>query len=268
MLHFTPEQIGRVLPGKPEFLTKPLIEKYIHLIYNKYTAIAVPTQTFVNFLKSIGVGRPIKVVSNGVDTVKYYQDGINLELRQKYGVPENEVVFFFLGRLDRDKNASTLVRAMHYTDKNIRLLIVGNGKQKEKLHKLAEELKVSKKITWIENITDAEMPDFYHLADVFTIMSPYEVQSIVTLQAISSGLPVICADRGALPELCQNGRNGYLVGVYDAKTLAQKMNILAKDRRMRVDFGEESRKISLVHHKPDVLHKLELLYKKVAVQKG
>lgn len=263
MLHFTPEQIGRVLPGKPEFLTKPLIETYIHLIYNKYSAIAVPTRTFVNFLKSIGVERPIEVVSNGVDTIKFYQDGINLELRQKYGVSKNEVVFFFLGRLDRDKNASTLVKAMPYTDKNIRLLIVGNGKQKDKLHRLAEELKVFGKITWIENITDSEMPDFYHLADVFTIMSPYEVQSIVTLQAIASGLPVICADRGALPELCQNGRNGYVIGVYDAKTLAQKMNILAKDAPMRKNFGVESRKISLVHHKPDVLHKLELLYEKV-----
>ncbi len=263
MLHFTPEQIGRVLPGKPEFLTKPIIEAYIHLIYNMYTAIAVPTQTFVNFLKSIGVTKPIKVVSNGVDTVKFYQDGINLELRQKYGISKNEIVFFFLGRLDRDKNASTLVKAMPFTDKNIRLLIVGNGKQKDKLHRLADELKVSEKVTWIENITDAEMPDFYHLADVFTIMSPYEVQSIVTLQAIASGLPVICADRGALPELCQNGRNGYVIGVYDAKTLAQKMNVLAKDRKMRVTFGQESRKISLVHHKPDVLHKLELLYEKV-----
>ena len=107
------------------------------------------------------------------------------------------------------------------------------------------------------------MPDFYHLADVFTIVSPFEVQSIVTLQALASGLPVICADRGALPELCHDGVNGYLVDAYNAKALAQKMNILTEDKAKRKTFGEESRRISLAHHKPDVLHKMELLYERV-----
>jgi len=263
MLHFTPEQVGRMLPGKPEFLAKPIMEAYIKFIYNKYTAIAVPTQTFVDFLKSIGVTKPVEVVSNGVDTNKFYQGSTNLKLRQKYGISESDVVFFFLGRLDGDKNAATLVKAMPYMDNNVKLVIVGNGKLKESLHKLADDLKVSEKITWVEHITDAEMPDFYHIADVFTIMSPYEVQSIVTLQALASGLPVICADRGALPELCHDGINGFLVDVYDYKTLAKRMDILAKNRPMREKFGEESRKISLAHHKPDVLHKLELLYERI-----
>ena len=262
MLHFTPEQAAGMIPGKPFFIVKPLVEAYIRFFYNKYKAIAVPTQTFVDFLKSVGVTRPIEVVSNGVDTNKFHQAGTNLELRKKYGFSESDVVFFFLGRLDGDKNAATLVSAMPYTDANVRLVIAGNGKLKESLHSLADSLKVSGRTTWVENITDAEMPDFYHLADVFTIVSPYEVQSIVTLQALASGLPVICANRGALPELCHDGTNGYLVDAYDAKALATKMNLLAKDGPMRVKFGEESRKISLSHHKPDVLHKLELLYER------
>ncbi len=263
MLHFTPEQVGRMLPGKPEFLAKPVMEAYIKFIYNKYTAIAVPTQTFVDFLKSVGVTKPIEVVSNGVDTNIFHRGVMNMKLREEYGISENDVVFFFLGRLDGDKNAATLVKAMPFADSNVKLVIVGNGKLKVSLHKLAEDLGVSGKIIWLEHITDAEMPNFYHLADVFTIVSPYEVQSIVTLQAIASGLPVICADRGALPELCHDRANGFLVDAYDAKTLAGRMNILAKDKNLRAKFGEESRKISLAHHKPDVLHKLELLYEKV-----
>jgi len=143
------------------------------------------------------------------------------------------------------------------------LVIVGNGTLKEGLHKLALDLEVPEKIIWVEHISDSEMPDFYHLADVFTIVSPFEVQSIVTLQALASGLPVICADRGALPELCHDGVNGYLVDAYNAKALAQKMNILTEDKAKRKTFGEESRRISLAHHKPDVLHKMELLYERV-----
>ncbi len=267
MLHFTPEQVAGSFPGKPVFIVKPAVEAYIRFIYNKYTAIAVPTQTFVDFLRSVGVTKSIEIVSNGVDTNRFHQGDANLKLRQKYGISENDVVFFFLGRLDGDKNAETLVSAMPYTDDNVKLVIVGNGILKDRLHKLAESLNISGKIIWEEHISDAEMPDFYHLADVFTIVSPFEVQSIVTLQALASGLPVICANRGALPELCHNGKNGFLVDAYDAKALAEKMNILAKDRPMRVELGKESREISLAHHKPDVLHKMELLYERVIAQK-
>jgi glycosyltransferase involved in cell wall biosynthesis len=150
---------------------------------------------------------------------------------------------------------------MPFTDAKVKLLVVGKGQKKEILHKLADDLKVSEKITWVDYITNEEMPNYYHAADCFSIMSPFEGQSIVALQAVASGLPIIAANAGALPELCEDGRNGFLVDTYDAKTLADRMNKLAGDKDLREKFGIESRKIALPHHKPTVLHKLEELYK-------
>ena len=251
-LHFTPEQIGRMIPGKPEKFVKPIIELFIKVIYNFYSVIMVPTNTFSDFLHKIGVTKPVQVVSNGVDT-KHFQP----ELHSASKI----ITFFFLGRLDLDKNVTTLVKAMPYTDKTVRLLVVGSGKIEDKLHQLSDILKVSDKITWVKHITEKEMPDYYHKADCFTIMSPYEVQSIVTLQAIASGLPIIAANMGALPELCQTNKNGYLVDVYDYKTLAKKMNYLAANPKVRKEFGNVSRTMSLVHDKARVLKKLELIYR-------
>jgi glycosyltransferase involved in cell wall biosynthesis len=107
------------------------------------------------------------------------------------------------------------------------------------------------------------MPDIYHAADVFSIMSPYEGQSIVTLQAVATGLPVIGANAGALPELIHDNQNGFLVATYDYKDLAKRMNELAGSVSLRKKFGEESRKISLEHDKPKVLHKLEVIFDKL-----
>lgn len=259
-LHFTPEQIGRMLPGRPEKLVKPFIQLYIKIIYNFYNAIMVPTATFSKFLKSVGVTRPVQIVSNGVDVKKFHPGANNLALREKHNIPVDSVVFFFLGRLDRDKNVVTLIKAMPYTDSQIRLLIIGSGKVEDYLHNLANDLKVNDKIIWIKHISDDQMPMYYQLADCFSIMSPYEVQSIVTLQAIASGLPVIAANMGALPELVKNNKNGFLVDVYDYNTLAKKMNTLAENPKMRQEFGEVSRTLSLSHHKPVVLRKLEKLY--------
>lgn len=263
-LHFTPEQISRVLPGRPEKIVNPLVRKYIKFIYNKYDAIMVPTQTFKNFLTNDGVGRPIEVVSNGVDTKKFYPELINKSLRTKLGVSSNDCLFFFMGRLEVDKNVSTLIKALPFVENNIKLLIVGSGKIKEQLHNLANKRGVNKKIIWIDRISDEEMVNFYHAADCFTIMSPYEVQSIVTLQAVASGLPLIAANAGALPELCHDGKNGFLVSRYNYKKLAEKMNLLAKNANLRKKFGQESRIISLPHNKKEQLKKLEDLYKKLA----
>jgi len=260
-LHFTPEQISRMIPGKPEKLVSPLIRKYINFIYNKYDAIMVPTQTFAEFLKKDGVKKHIEVVSNGVDTGVFHPVVHNGAVRKKLGIGKDDVVFFFLGRLELDKNVSTLIKAVPFVGEKMKLLIVGTGKIEKTLHLLARKLNVESRIIWVKHITDAEMPDYYHAADCFTIMSPYEVQSIVTLQAIASGLPIIAADAGALPELCRDHTNGFLVDTYDSKTLAARMDELYHNKKMRTEFGIESRKISLPHHKPTVLHKLELLYK-------
>lgn len=259
-LHFTPEQIARVIWGKPERLVGPLVKYFIRIIYNQYDAVMVPTQTFADFLKSVGVQKPISIVSNGVDTERFHPSSLNIKIRDKYNIPRTSVVFFFLGRLDRDKNVATLVKAMPYTLKNIRLLVVGKGKVEKLLHGLASKLRVLEKIVWVDYLSEEQMASFYHAADCFAVMSPYEVQSIVTLQAISCGLPVIAARAGALPELVKPSVNGFLPNTYDFKTLAAKMNILAKNKRMRRSFGIASRRIALHHDKAKALRKLELLY--------
>jgi glycosyltransferase involved in cell wall biosynthesis len=263
-LHFTPEQISRMVPGKPEKIVSPLVRKYIKFIYNKYDAVMVPTQTFADFLVGDGVKKHIEVVSNGVNINNFHPASRSEAIRKKLGIGKEDVVFFFLGRLELDKNVITLIKALPYVGEKMKLLVVGTGKIEKVLHSLASRLKVEDRIIWVKHITDAEMPDYYHVADCFTIMSPYEVQSIVTLQAIASGLPIIAARAGALPELCRDHKNGFLVDTYDYKTLAARMDELYHNKKMRDDFGKESRKMSLAHNKPDVLHKLELLYKSLA----
>lgn len=259
-LHFIPEQIDRVLGGSFEKVLTPIFNIFIRYVYNKYDAIMTPSIFFADYLRKTGVTKPINVISNGVDTNLYKPQKLDLNTRAKYGFSQNDIVFFFLGRLDRDKNVETLVRAMPKTNKNVKLVVVGKGTESKFLHELAHKLNVEAKIVWTPYVTDSEMLDLYSAVDVFSIMSPYEGQSIVTLQAVASGLPVIAADAGALPELVENNSNGYLVNTYDAETLSEKMNILAASNNLRQMFGTESRKISLKHERSLALRKLESIY--------
>lgn len=262
-LHFIPEQIDRVLWGSAERILTPIINVLVKFIYDKYDAIMTPSHFFKSYLKFLGVKKPIEVISNGVDTKEFAPRSKNLSFRKKYKIPEKSIIFFYLGRLDGDKNVGTLVKAMKYTNPNVHMLIIGKGKIIGYLHDLAKKEGSDKKITWIDYITNEEMPAAYNASDVFTILSPYEGQSIVALQAAASGRPIIAADAGALPEICRDGENGYLVHTYDYKMLAEKMNKLAEDKSLREKFSKESRKISLFHTRSQVLKRLEDEYKKL-----
>ena len=262
-LHFIPEQIDRVLWGSAERILTPVINIFVRFIYDRYDAIMTPSHFFKSYLKFLGVKKPIEVISNGVDTKEFAPRSKNLSFRKKYKIPEKSVLFFYLGRLDGDKNVGTLVKAMKYTNSKVHILIVGKGKIIGYLHDLSKKEGSSSKITWIEYITNEEMVPAYNASDVFTIVSPYEGQSIVALQAAASGLPIVAADAGALPEICRDGENGFLVHTYDYKTLAEKMNKLAADRNLREEFGKESRRISLLHTRSVIFKQIEDEYKKL-----
>jgi glycosyltransferase involved in cell wall biosynthesis len=145
----------------------------------------------------------------------------------------------------------------------VHLVIAGEGKEEKNFRSLAQTLGVADRITWLGYLNHEQMKDVYQSVDCFVLMSPYEVQSIVTLQAISCALPILACKEGALPELCHDGKNGYTIATDDDKTLAEKMNVIAEDAKLRNVFGQESRKISLPHDRNTALLRLEEFYKKI-----
>ena len=259
-LHFTPDQVTRMMPGNPEKLFTPVIRAYQRAFYNRCSGVMIPTRTFADYLRTIGVSKPLAVVSNGVDTSYYHQPDAKEKKLASSDKPAGAVEFFYLGRLDKDKNVAALVRSLPFTTASVRLLIAGSGKQQPGLRQLADELGVGDRISWFGSIDQEQIIRLYHRADAFILLALYEIQSIVTLQALACGLPVILADSGALPELVRDGENGFLVRPFDYHGIAERMNRIAGETRLRGGFGKLSRKMSLAHHKPTVLKKLEKFY--------
>lgn len=254
-LHFTPDQVARMTTGgKTNKYIQWLVGRYIRSVYQSYNAIMVPTQTFVDFLRSLGVGVRAEVVSNGV-----YTDVYTPPKKPRAGTKKT-IRVLYIGRLDKDKNVMTLIDALQYTESGVVLVIAGTGKDKQILMERARMLRVDTRIEWKGTITEKEMVTLYHDVDCFVLMAEFEVQSIVTLQALASGLPVLGARAGALPELIHDGENGYTLDPHDAKGLAKKMNELLVHPETRERMGKVSRAISLLHHKPIALSKLEALY--------
>ena len=118
-----------------------------------------------------------------------------------------------------------LIDAVAKTPKelDIHLEIVGGGEVRPALEAQVARLGLKDRVRFLGLASDAELRKAYIAADVFCMPGTAELQSLVTLEAMSASTPVLLADAMALPHLVRDGENGYLFTPNDSDDLAAKM---------------------------------------------
>jgi len=211
-------------------------------------SVATPTVTAAERLRELGHGRPIQAISNGVDTTRFAPGTRNRGLRRRLRLDDRPVVLY-TGRLDAEKQMDVWLRAAAAVTQQLdaQFVVGGRGKEEDRLARLASTLHLDSHLTFIGYLADADFADLYRLADVYFITSPVELQSIGTLEAVASGLPVVAVQAGALPELVHDGENGFLVPAGDAERAATALLHIVRNPDLRRAQGERSRNVGLGH---------------------
>ena len=107
-----------------------------------------------------------------------------------------------------------------------------------------------------------DYPNIYSLADLFIMPAESELQSIVTMEAIASGLPVVVVNKGAVPELASNG-NGLLFEPGDSKILASHIVEILSDKKLKKSMGTKSLKLIKRHSMSTIGSQYEQVYNNV-----
>lgn len=234
-------------------LAKDALIKYLVNFYNKCDYVVTPTETFAKQVRSWGVTVPVKAVSNGIFfdrfQKKFTKDEI-LKFREKYHLPDNPSVLY-LGRVDKDKSIDVLVNAAKEVvgKINAHFIIAGSGDEIDNIIKMTENLDIRNSFTFLGRI-DHESDDFleiYKSSTLFAIPSTIETQSLVTLEAMSCGLPVVATDANALPELVKPRLNGYLFPPADSHEMANYIIKIIQNRKLAIRMGHNSVHIASDH---------------------
>jgi glycosyltransferase involved in cell wall biosynthesis len=184
----------------------------------------------------------------------------------KLGLASDRPIVLYVGRVDGEKRLDIILDGLPLILKQqkVQLVIAGFGKAMDQLQAQAKRLQVENEVVFTGYLDEADKPALYNTASVFVISSPAELQSIVTLEAMASGLPIVSVDVAALKELCHDGSNGYLFPENNYTKMAARINeILASDKLKR-EFGEESTKIVQRHHSTQVtFDQYEAVYRSV-----
>jgi glycosyltransferase involved in cell wall biosynthesis len=170
----------------------------------------------------------IHVIHNGVDTAKFKPEHDKRKAKLELGFKPDEIAILSVGRLYARKGLFTLIEstpAILKKHPNVKFIISGKG-QSDEMRKLvahAENLGVRNKIVFTGYYPDARLPRLYQAADIFAFSTFYENLPFAVLEALSTGLPVVTTNVGGIPEMIENGKNGFLVQPFNSKELSDRI---------------------------------------------
>lgn len=254
--HFMPENMLEftLLPKWLQEWAVGLAWKAAGRSFGRAQAVTTPTRKAAQFLEKHTGLRGVHAISCGIDAHKYSP---NWE-------PRTENRILFVGRVTGEKQIDVLLRAAALlpAELDAKVEIVGGGDQLKNLQQLAADLGLADRVTFTGYVTDEELREAYHRASVLAMPSIAELQSIVTMEAMASALPVVAANAMALPHLVHDGENGYLFQPGDAEDLAAKLRTVleAPDEEYRA-LKEGSVRLIAPHDIQTTLNTFESLYR-------
>lgn len=199
--------------------------KFMNIAQNKTDLfIAVSKATRQKLIQKAKINpKKIKILYNFVDLNKFNRKSITINInkeKDKLRIKKDEFVIGFVGRLAKVKGCEYLIKALPHLNFKYKVLIVGEGPEREKLAKLAKKLEMGNKIIFLGYRND--LINIYPIFDVLVVPSLNESFGLNVLEAQVLGVPVIGSNIEGLKELILDKRS--LFNKRDSKNLALKIN--------------------------------------------
>ena len=236
---------------------------YVTWFHNRCNHVTAPSQSVFAELGPPALRRPYQVISNPIDTSLFTPVRADERdvLCAQFGLACPTITY--AGRLGPEKNIDVLLRAVAaLRDYGVAavLMIAGHGSHESILRRLAVDLRIDQQVRFLGTLAQEDLARLLRISDTFAIMSTSETQSMVLLQAMASGIPVVAADTRALPEFV-NPANGVLLDPHDPVRLAQVLKELLASPQRRQALGAAGRQSAERYGIESVTDQWEALYR-------
>jgi glycosyltransferase involved in cell wall biosynthesis len=200
--------------------------------------VAVAQEVALSLERLYGINR-CRVISNGIPTDSYASPQTpRSEWRARGGFRDSDVLFVCVARFSPQKNHAVLLKAFAQgpaSDPNAHLILAGDGVLREQLQEQAKNLGLVRQIHFLGLRTD--IPDVLGAMDVFALSSDWEGNPLSVMEAMASGLPIVSTAVGGVPNLLEDGKEGFIVPPGDVEGLAKSMAFLLRTPQARQSLG-------------------------------
>ncbi len=236
------------------------------IIKNVDRATAI-SQYLVSYVKKIVENLPVKLIPNGVDLKNFSREfsyGELSQLEDELGLRPGARVIISTSRLVAKNGLDSLIKALavlsapkgrdlapggQNPQEDWRLLLVGDGAEKENLVALGHSLAVEKRIIFHNSVDHSELPKYLKISHVFVRPSRSEGLGNSFLEAMAAGIPVIGTSVGGIPDFLTDQETGLFCHPDSPEDIAGKIKMIFDDENLRKKIIKNAR--ALVEEKYD-----------------
>ncbi|MFC1615642.1 glycosyltransferase family 4 protein [Patescibacteria group bacterium] len=192
----------------------------------------------------------LKVIYNGIDTTWWqsqllrFTDNDRKEIKEKlFHAHENTLIITTIAELHERKGVKYLINAIpKIAEKfpNIKLVVIGDGAERDNLQRLIKKLKLQKHVALIGK--QKHIPKLLKASDIFCLSSKREAFGLVNAEAMIAGLPIVATNAGGIPEVVENGKTGTIVGTKNSEALSEALINLIENPDKRKKMSEAGKK--------------------------
>ncbi len=169
----------------------------------------------------------------------------------------------YVGRLAAQKRVDLLVTAFGRMTEPAELVVVGDGPERARVHRLVEQSPAADRIRTTGFVEHSAVPGVLASLDVLVLPSAYEEMGSVLTEAMAAGLPVVASDVGGIPEVVRHGETGLLVPPGDVAALAAALDRLVADPGLRDSLAAGARRRAADYSWPSLAARVAELYRRV-----
>lgn len=233
---------------------------YLRKFYGQCAQIYAPTESMAQVLRDEGMNPDIRIWSRGIDSQLFNPAKRDESWREAHGIGPADVVVAFVGRLVLEKGLAVFadsIERYRALGQNPRVLVVGDGPERAWF---AERLPGAVFTGFLQG---ADLARAYASSDIFFNPSTTETFGNVTLEAMASGLPTLCARATGSMSLVAHGTTGFLCESHDIAEYADRLQRLIADAGLRRGLGAASRSRSLIYNWDRILDDVLTNYREV-----
>ena len=219
----------------------PSYKAAVEFSINHSDAVTAVSESLKNDTEELfNINTDISVIPNFINLEKYpvSKDDNNRGIIAK----SDEKIICHISNFRKVKRIDDVVKTFYEINKEIpsKLMMVGEGPEKENAENLCKKLKIEDKVYFFGNTTDTN--NILSFSDLFLLTSSTESFGLAALEAMASYVPVISTNAGGLPEVNINGVSGYMSNVGDIDDMVKNSLEILSDDKTNNKFKENARK--------------------------
>ncbi len=233
---------------------------YLRRFYQQCDQVYVPSPAVADILRDHDITEGLRLWERGVDTDRFTPEHRSRNWRRAHGIEENEVVVTFVSRLVWEKGPDVYADVIERLEqKNVphRSMVVGDGPARAELEERLPNT------TFTGFLNGADLARAYASSDVFLFPSDTETFGNVTLEAMASGLPTVCARAVGSRDLVDDGTTGRLCAPGDVSAFTEATRQLVQDKARRDRMSTAAFERAQNFRWETILEKMNCYYDKV-----